>query len=189
MYEHLASILGGSANAYHYALYSAWSEHDWGMIITGNVQVSGDHLTLGRDMAVPKVLTDKTLAPFQQLARIIHLEKSPNKSSQSLAIMQLNHAGRQSSNILGGRAPFSSPLGPSALRFGHSTSRAQGILSELFHRLLFQTPKAMSSFDIETVISDFVRGALLALRSGFDGVQLHVAHGCKYHFLMSDRPT
>jgi 2,4-dienoyl-CoA reductase-like NADH-dependent reductase (Old Yellow Enzyme family) len=176
MYEHLASILGGPPNDYHYALYSAWSEHNWGMIITGNVIVSPDHLTLGRDMLVPKVLTDATIAPFRRLANVIHGDRT-NRSSEILAIMQLNHAGRQSSNIIGGRPPFASPLAPSALRF---EQKSQGLLSNLFHRLLFQTPRAMSSSDIDSVLSDFVRGALLALKSGFDGVQLHVAHGCKY---------
>ncbi|KAF5389615.1 hypothetical protein D9757_004211 [Collybiopsis confluens] len=168
MYEHLASIFGGPPNDYHLALYSAWSEHNWGMIITGNVAVSPSHLTLGRDMVAPSVLKDSTVAPFAKLAGAIHAN-----SSKCLAIMQLSHAGRQSSNFLGGRRPFASPLGPSALRFGPS---------DLFHRLLFQTPKAMSISDIDTVISDFVRGALLAVQSGFDGVQFHAAHGCKFSF-------
>ncbi|KAJ3858013.1 hypothetical protein EV368DRAFT_28993 [Lentinula lateritia] len=172
MYEHLSSILGGPPNDFHYELYAAWSKHDWGMIVTGNVQVSKQHLTLGRDMVVPKVLTNQTIQPFQQLAQVIH----GNQHSHSLAIMQLNHAGRQSSNILGGRLPFVSPLGPSAVRFGHS-KRNQGAISNLFHRLLFQTPRAMSSADIDNVVSEFVRGASLTLQSGFDGVQLHVAHG------------
>ncbi|KAF8830510.1 hypothetical protein HHX47_DHR2001175 [Lentinula edodes] len=172
MYEHLSSILGGPPNDFHYELYSAWSKHDWGMIMTGNVQVSKQHLTLGRDMVVPKVLTNQTIQPFQQLAQVIH----GDQHSHSLAIMQLSHAGRQSSNILGGRLPFVSPLGPSAVRFGHS-KRNEGVISNIFHRLLFQTPKAMSSADIDNVVSEFVRGASLALQSGFDGVQLHVAHG------------
>ncbi|KAJ3742702.1 hypothetical protein DFH05DRAFT_1501862 [Lentinula detonsa] len=172
MYEHLSSILGGPPNKIHYALYSAWSEHNWGMIITGNVQISREHLSLGRDMVVPKILTDKTIQPFRKLARIIH----GNQASDCLAIMQLSHAGRQSGNILGGRLPFVSPLAPSAVRFGQN-KRDEGIISDVFHRLLFQTPKAMSSADIDNVVSEFVRGTLLALRSGFDGVQLHVAHG------------
>ncbi|KAJ4490267.1 hypothetical protein J3R30DRAFT_3278305 [Lentinula aciculospora] len=172
MYEHLSSILGGPPNDFHYALYSAWSEHDWGMIITGNVQVSQEHLSLGRDIVVPKVLTTQTIQPFQKLAKIIH----GNPPSHTLAILQLNHSGRQSSNVLGGRLPFVSPLGPSAIRFGR-LKRKEGIFSDIFHRLLFQTPKAMSSAEIDDVVSDFVRGASLALQSGFDGIQLHVAHG------------
>ncbi|KAJ3892645.1 hypothetical protein GG344DRAFT_44984 [Lentinula edodes] len=175
MYEHLSSILGGPPNDFHYELYAAWSKHDWGMIVTGNVQVSKQHLTLGRDMVVPKVLTNQTIQPFQQLAQVIH----GDQHSHSLAIMQLNHAGRQSSNILGGRLPFVSPLGPSAVRFGHS-KRNEGVISNIFHWLLFQTPKAMSSADIDNVVSEFVRGASLALQSGFDGVQLHVAHGSQF---------
>ncbi|KAJ4474210.1 hypothetical protein C8R41DRAFT_897495 [Lentinula lateritia] len=175
MYEHLSPIPGGPPNDFHYELYSAWSKHDWGMIVTGNVQVSQQHLTLGRDMVVPQVLTNQTIQPFQRLAQVMH----GDQHSQSLAIMQLSHAGRQSSNILGGRLPFVSPLGPSAVRFGHS-KRNEGVISNIFHRLLFQTPKAMSSADIDNVVSEFVRGASLALQSDFDGVQLHVAHGSQF---------
>ena len=53
MYEHMATLFGGLPNAHHLALYNLWSRGGWGMIITGNVQVSGDHLTLGKDMVIP----------------------------------------------------------------------------------------------------------------------------------------
>ncbi|KAJ3714986.1 hypothetical protein C8R42DRAFT_681286 [Lentinula raphanica] len=172
MYEHLASIRGGPPNRYHYALYSTWSEHDWGMIVTGNVIVSQDHLTLGRDMVVPRGLDDQTIRPFQKLAESIH----GNKANRPLAIMQLSHGGRQSSNFLGGRLPFVPPLAPSALRSGQ-TLENEGIISNIFHLLLFQKPKAMSLADLDHLVSEFVRGAVLASQSGFDGIQLHAAHG------------
>ncbi|KAG7094954.1 hypothetical protein E1B28_005755 [Marasmius oreades] len=168
LYEHLSHLLGGPPNEYHFALYSTWSKANWGMILTGNVQVSRTHLTLGRDMVVPSVLDEKGLHPYRKLAEVIH------EGDGTLAIMQLSHAGRQSCNFLGGRYPFIPPLAPSAIPVASSTT---GIVSWLFHRLLFQTPRAMSSSDVEGAISDFIRGAELAILSGFDGVQLHVAHG------------
>ena len=60
MYEHLASFFG-PPNLYHFDLYSEWAKHQWGMILTGNVEVSADHLTLGRDMITPKHITDENL--------------------------------------------------------------------------------------------------------------------------------
>lgn len=176
MYEHLAYIFGGSPNEHHNALYSEWARHGWAMVITGNVQVSASHLSLGRDMVIPVCITQETMAPFRKLA---------HNMGDAISVMQLNHAGRQSSNIIGGRLPFRAPLAPSAVRV---EGRSEGYASTVVHRLLFQTPKAMTLQDIEDVIADFIRGAELALKAGFDGVQLHVAHGCELYplFLCSD---
>jgi 2,4-dienoyl-CoA reductase-like NADH-dependent reductase (Old Yellow Enzyme family) len=183
MYEHMADMFGGPPNVAHFALYSQWAQHHWGMIITGNVQVSATHLTLGRDMTIPREISEETLQPFRKLARIIHqedsgLEISAHASPRSLAIMQLSHAGRQSPRILGGRF-FAPPLAPSAVALG-SGRNEKSLISGLFHRLLFQKPREMSLADINTVTAAFVRGAKLAVLAGFDGIQLHAAHGCEY---------
>jgi 2,4-dienoyl-CoA reductase-like NADH-dependent reductase (Old Yellow Enzyme family) len=47
------------------------------------------------------------------------------------------------------------------------------------HSILFQTPRMMSLDDIDQVVEQFVKGARLAEEAGFDGIQLHMAHGCK----------
>jgi len=39
----------------------------------------------------------------------------------------------------------------------------------------------MSISDIDDTVEGFVRGATVAHMSGFDGVQIHAAHGCEYH--------
>jgi 2,4-dienoyl-CoA reductase-like NADH-dependent reductase (Old Yellow Enzyme family) len=96
--------------------------------------------------------------------------------------MQLSHAGRQSPNVLGGRRPFAPPLSPSAIALG-SGKKNKGFLSSLFHRLLFQVPQEMSLANIDDVVEGFVRGAKLAALTGFDGVQLHAAHGCECFIL------
>lgn len=179
MYEHLAALFGGPPNEFHYSLYSLWSRYDWGMIFTGNVQVSDRHLSLGRDVVVPKKLTAKTIQPFKWWARAIHGDKD-DATPRPLAIMQLNHSGRQSGNVLGGRLPFSPPLAPSAIPVGSHKAFEEGCVSAIFHRILFQTPQMMVLADIEEVVSSFVRGAILAAESGFDGVELHVAHGCEF---------
>ncbi|KAJ7193504.1 hypothetical protein GGX14DRAFT_588396 [Mycena pura] len=174
LYEHLAELYGGPPNRLHLELYSTWASHDWGMIVTGNVQVSPSHLSLARDLVVPHELSEKTLKPFRALAAAMH---GPGERGEGpLAIMQLSHAGRQSPNILGGRFPFAPPLGPSEIRVGASLKH-QGILSALLHRMMFQIPQAMSVADIDEVVDAFVRGARVAARTGFDGVELHAAHG------------
>ncbi|KAF9010091.1 hypothetical protein BDQ17DRAFT_1421365 [Cyathus striatus] len=174
MYEHLANLFGGPPNQYHYNLYSHWASYGWGMIITGNVQVSRKHCTLGRDMIVPGKITNQSLEPFQRLALCMKVDPTTREPSGSLAIMQLNHGGRQSSNVLGGRLPFESPMAPSPIRVG---SRNESVISRVIHAILFQTPREMTLEDIDEVVASFVKGAKVALDSGFDGIQLHAAHG------------
>jgi 2,4-dienoyl-CoA reductase-like NADH-dependent reductase (Old Yellow Enzyme family) len=153
------------------------------MIITGNVQVSSSHLTLGRDLLVPHSLSEDTLRPFRELSTAIHgqkrrSEESSESQTSTLAIMQLNHSGRQSASFLGGRSPFTAPLAPSAVRVGHD-AKNQGILDGLVYWLMFQTPKAMIDGDIDEVVDQFIHGARLSHESGFDGVELHASHGCE----------
>ncbi|KAJ7765270.1 hypothetical protein B0H16DRAFT_1367650 [Mycena metata] len=172
LYEHLATLFGGPPNQYHFQLYSKWSAYDWGMIFTGNIQVSPQHLCLARDLVLPNGLSKQNLKSFRQLASAMRGERE----QQPLAIMQLSHAGRQSPNILGGRFPFTRPLGPSSIRLG-SSLKHKGILSNLLHRIMFQIPRSMSLADIDDVVNAFVRGAKLAAQTGYDGVELHAAHG------------
>ncbi|KZV66475.1 FMN-linked oxidoreductase [Peniophora sp. CONT] len=168
-YEHLAALFGGPPNSALHSLYARWARGCWGMICTGNVQVAADHLTLGRDMVVPPGLDDREVAPFTALAKALHC------SPDTLAIMQISHAGRQSPNILGGRSLFSPAVAPSAIALGgHSRD---GWLARLLYRTLFPTPRELSSSEINRVIERFIHGAKLAAAADFDGVELHAAHG------------
>jgi len=181
LYEHLSTFSGGKPNACHFRLYSEWAKHDWGIVTTGNVQVAPDHLTLGRDIVLPLDLVnpkDEDYLPFRRLANAIHGADLQPKSSnnKSLAIMQLSHPGRQSTNFVGGRAFFQPPMAPSPIQIELSSKRRLGFLD----KLLFQTPKEMTENEILQVVDRFVYGAVFAHKTGFDGVQLHAAHGCEY---------
>ena len=75
--------------------------------------------------------------------------------------MQINHPGRQ--------VPASLPgikLAPSAIPVNMGA-----------HSKIFATPIAMTEEQIEEVIGMFVTTATRAIESGFDGVQVHAAHG------------
>ncbi|KAG6875496.1 hypothetical protein C0992_003583 [Termitomyces sp. T32_za158] len=88
--------------------------------------------------------------------------------------MQLSHAGRQSLNLIGGRPPFQPPLAPSPIRVA---SNGSGWISKVIHSFAFQQPIEMSVKDIDDVVEAFIKGARVASEAGFDGVQLHAAHG------------
>ncbi|KAI0282805.1 hypothetical protein BGY98DRAFT_61127 [Russula aff. rugulosa BPL654] len=182
MYEHMATLFGGFPNARHLALYNLWSQGGWGMILTGNVQVSRDQLTLGKDMVVPETITSDTVHSYKTLARamrpVSERNLSKNRDDRSmphtLIIMQVSHTGRQSPSLLGGRFLFIPPLAPSACGLGRNASNWFG---RLMYRILFPTPRTMSVQDIDNVVKRFVLGANLAHDAGFDGIELHASHG------------
>lgn len=200
LYEHCAAMLGGPPNETHYKLYSQWSKGRWGMIMTGNFQVCDhvstavvnfalpqlkiflQHISTGRDVIIPMIITEHSIGPFKRLADSMHQNTDaagPLGDHKPLAIMQLCHAGRQSNAILGGRLPWVPPLAPSAITVGGKGSDIEGFWPRLIYKFVFSTPKAMSIEDIDDTVSRFVHGARVALESGFDGVQLHASHGCK----------
>ncbi|WP_412973096.1 NADH:flavin oxidoreductase/NADH oxidase family protein [Glaciecola sp. MF2-115] len=132
-------------------LYAAWAKGGVGMIITGNVMVDKMAMTGPGGVALD---ASSPLEPFIAWADIA-------KQNNTTVIMQINHPGRQVFKKMGGKV-----LSPSniALNMGK-------------HSSLFQQPKAMSSTEIEDVIARFTITAKRAQEAGFDGVEIHAAHG------------
>ncbi|KAI7759776.1 hypothetical protein LZL87_009099 [Fusarium oxysporum] len=54
-------------------------------------------------------------------------------------------------------------------------------VANLIRMLIFGTPRAMTRHDIDVVIAQFTQAARLAYQAGFQGVEVHAAHG----FLLS----
>ncbi|KAI0327789.1 FMN-linked oxidoreductase [Cubamyces sp. BRFM 1775] len=185
VYEHFNPHGGGPPHSGHYALYRRWAKAGYGIILTGNTMVAKDHLTLGRDLVIPEEITDDILPPWQRLADVMHNvdevtgEDPPREDGfgRPLALIQLSHAGRQSLNVVGGRPPNAPPLGASPIRAGQSHMKTHGWFSRWLHRNMHPVPIEMTKDDIQNAIAQFVRGAELAARCGFDGVQIHGAHG------------
>ncbi len=133
------------------SLYRYWAHGGLGMIITGNVMIDRLAMTGPGGVALE---ADTPIQPFKRWANII-------KSGGALAIMQLNHPGRQVFKAMQGKA-----LAPSAIP-----------LSMGRHSKLFATPQAMTCEDIHDVCQRFVSSATQAMHAGFDGVEIHAAHG------------
>jgi len=75
------------------------------------------------------------------------------KAARSVALVQLHHAGNRSPKDLIGEAPVCP-----------SEDEATGA-------------RALTTSEVETVIADFISAAVRSQRAGFDGVELHGAHG------------
>ncbi|MGK0248136.1 MAG: 2,4-dienoyl-CoA reductase-like NADH-dependent reductase (Old Yellow Enzyme family) [Oleispira sp.] len=132
-------------------LYQRWAEGGTGLLITGNVMVDGRALTGPGGIVLEK---DSDLSPFKVWA-------STAKKNKTQVWMQINHPGRQVYAAMGGDVLSPSDI---ALDLGK-------------HSHLFSQPKAMTHNDIKQLIQRFVDTAVKAEQAGFDGVQIHGAHG------------
>ncbi|MEH8177170.1 NADH:flavin oxidoreductase/NADH oxidase family protein [Aeromonas veronii] len=136
-------------------LYRTWAEGGAGLIITGNVMVDGHAMTGAGGV----VLDTPALSP--QLVGRFRAWAEAAKSGGAQIWMQINHPGRQMPAALG-----QPTLAPSAVPMALGSFSKQ-----------FSPPRAMSEADIAEVKARFINTALLAQRLGFDGVQIHAAHG------------
>lgn len=150
------------------AAYEKWSEGGWGLVMTGNVQVDerwlgqpGDNFLLADDEA-------KMLEAWKPWA---HACK--NAAGGSPTVVQINHPGRQSPAGAGKRGFLTRGLAPSAVPL----VLGQGVLARLASAVVFGTPKAMSVAEIEDAVRRFATTARISAEAGFDGVEIHAAHG------------
>lgn len=132
-------------------LYRRWAHGGAGLIVTGNVMIDPRGLT-GPGGVVLDAL--QPLAPFQAWARTA-------KSGGGQAWVQLNHPGRQLFAAMGQQA-----IAPSAVP----------VEIEGFSKL-FAQPRALDEAGIAEIIERFAVSAARAEEAGFDGVQIHAAHG------------
>lgn len=131
-------------------LYERWGAGGVGLLVTGNVMV--DRHALGEPGNV--VLEDE---------RDLDLLGAWARGAQAHGAkvwMQLNHPGRQCPKGLNRET-----VSPSAVPFKKQMQS------------MFATPRALTGDEIEGIIARFGKAAGVAEKAGFDGVQIHGAHG------------
>lgn len=148
--------------------YGAWGDGGWGMILTGNVQIDQRHLGGPNDITIDlaTVPEEKALESFKKLAETCRRGGSPT-------IVQINHPGRQSPLGAGKRSIFSKTLAPSPVPLNIGSD----LMSRILASLVFGTPKEMSQAEIDDVVQRFVDAAKISVAAGFDGIEIHAAHG------------
>ena len=151
MEENLAVQPGQYPGQKLFDLYRQWAAGGTGLILSGNVMVDPAALT-GPGGAVLQKGTD--LAPYRQWAEI-------GKSGGGQFWLQISHPGRQLYKSMGETAV--SPSGIS-LNLGKFSS-------------MFAPVRALEPAEIEAIITRFADTAEAAQEAGFDGVQVHGAHG------------
>ncbi|EYB82770.1 hypothetical protein Y032_0351g3233 [Ancylostoma ceylanicum] len=135
-------------------VYDKWGHGGYGVILTGNVMVDPRNLESAGNMIICRENDSPELRKaFTELVRV-------SKQDGALVIAQLSHAGRQTSIGVNERP--------------YSCSDVQLVTD--FIKAGKPIPLALDQIKPE-VIDRFVYAAKLAYETGFDGVQLHAAHG------------
>ena len=134
-----------------YKLYDAWANGGTGLLITGNVMVDHRAMTGPGGIALEK---DTPIGPFKQWAKTA-------KQNDTHIWMQINHPGRQVYAAMGGQV-----LSPSDIPLDMGK-----------HSKLFGQPTPMTELEIKELIQRFAVTASRAVEAGFNGVQIHAAHG------------
>jgi 2,4-dienoyl-CoA reductase-like NADH-dependent reductase (Old Yellow Enzyme family) len=129
-------------------LYTSWSDGGYGLIVTGNVMV--DRTQLGEPGNV--VIEDE-----RNLDALSRWAKATKDAGVPIWV-QLNHPGRQSNPLALGHTPVAPS--PVPLNFPGAA-----------------TPRELTSDEIEDIIERFATAAVVCETAGFDGVQIHGAHG------------
>ncbi|MFT4299198.1 MAG: NADH:flavin oxidoreductase/NADH oxidase family protein [Aeromicrobium sp.] len=130
-------------------LYRRWAANGQGLTITGNVMV--DRRALGEPGNVV-VEDDRHADDLREWAGIV-------TGGGSVGLVQINHPGRQSPRTLSAH-----PVAPSAIAVP-GTAKS------------FATPRELTGAEIEDIIGRFAATAGVVTAAGFDGVQIHGAHG------------
>ncbi|MEJ8562475.1 NADH:flavin oxidoreductase/NADH oxidase family protein [Yoonia sp. GPGPB17] len=132
----------------HQKLYQRWSEGGLALQMTGNVMVDRRYLERPGNVVVEDESALDELRGWAQAA----------KSGGNQVWMQISHPGRQCPIVVNAR-----PLSPSAEKLK--------IMGQ------FGKPREMIVDDIEDAITRYANTARIAQKAGFDGVQIHSAHG------------
>ncbi|MCK4667636.1 NADH:flavin oxidoreductase [Candidatus Dependentiae bacterium] len=150
-FEGMCDAQGFPTEAYK-ELYTELSRNEIGAIITGFAYIAPD----GRAMQPGQAGIDsrEKVKFFKEITDQVH-------NNDCKIIMQIAHTGRQT-------------LSSST---GYSVKGVSNKKSPYFN----QTPKVLTTEEIKALAEKFGESSLYAKDSGFDGVQIHAAHGYLIH--------
>lgn len=140
----------GQPNHVLLGLYEAWAKGGLGCAITGNVMVN---IAAKNEPGVVAIETERDLDTLKEWANI-------GKKYGMVQLVQLSHPGRQC------------PKG-----LNKETVSASAVPFSPLLATTFGTPRALQEDEISDIIQRFAESARICEKAGFEGVQLHGAHG------------
>jgi 2,4-dienoyl-CoA reductase-like NADH-dependent reductase (Old Yellow Enzyme family) len=133
-------------------LYQGWANGGCGLLITGNVIIEPNHLERPGNVILAGPLSPEAAKAFEAWTKA-------GRANGTSIWAQLSHGGRQTQKLVNAH-----PKAPSAVKLGLPGGQ-------------FGEPQAMSEAEIESTINAFADGASACQKLGFNGVQVHAAHG------------
>lgn len=131
-------------------LYEEWGQGGLAVNLTGNVMIDPRSLEGPRNVAVED---ERGLALLTDWA-------TRAQANGTQLWMQISHPGRQTPGRIS-----SEVVAPSPVKLG-------GI-----YALMFKGPRELTEEDIHGLIDRFITTATVAMKAGFQGIQIHSAHG------------
>jgi len=137
-------------------VYKRWGEGQIGTILTGNLMIDYNQLEAKGNAIIPPEakFEGERFEAFETLA-------AESKKHGSLIIGQVSHPGRQVTTDIN-----SDPVSASDVQLKGSIMG-----------MTFSKPHAASTEEIQKIINGFAHAAEFLHKAGYDGIELHGAHG------------
>lgn len=137
-------------------VYKRWGEGEYGQILTGNIMIEYDQLEAMVNPIIPREseFSGPRFEAFKEMA-------STAKAHGSLIVGQVSHPGRQCEIRI-----QKNPISASDVQLEGNVMGME-----------FAKPHAASQDEINRVIDGFSHAAEFLEKTGYDGIQLHAAHG------------
>ncbi|MCW8806688.1 MAG: NADH:flavin oxidoreductase/NADH oxidase family protein [Rhodanobacter sp.] len=148
----------GRATAAHQRLYSTWAKGGAAMLLSGNIMIDRRYLERAGNVVVEDGSGIDALNAWAEAAHV----------GDSQLWAQISHPGRQCPRLVN-----LTPLAPSPVQLAVAGN--------------FGKPRAATETDIQDIIARFARTAGVLKDAGFDGVQIHAAHGYLLSQFLSPR--
>lgn len=131
-------------------LYQEWAKGGSGLIITGNVMVDPNYLAEPGNVVFND---DSDRQLLEAWARA-------GQENGAKIMVQINHPGKQAPKTVS-----KEPVAPSAVPISGSVGS------------FFNAPRALTIVEIHHIVQQFATAARIAKETGFNGVEIHAAHG------------
>ncbi|KAJ4990867.1 NADH:flavin oxidoreductase/NADH oxidase [Stagonosporopsis vannaccii] len=137
-------------------LYRRWGEGGIGLILSGNIMIEYDHLEAAGNPIIPRrsEFSGERFEAFKEMA-------TEATKHGSLFVGQVSHPGRQVESRI-----QKNPVSASDVQ-----------LEGNIMGMTFEKPHAATEEDIANIIEGFAHAAEYLDKAGYNGIQLHGAHG------------
>jgi len=143
-------------------LYGLWSDGGAGLLLSGNIQIDGEHLERPGNVVIDR-------APDGAMQAALSRWAAAGTRNGNHFCVQISHAGRQTQRNINPH-----PKAPSAVKIDLPGGQ-------------FGEPVALTVPEIEDIVRLFGVCAAAVKAAGFTGVQVHAAHGYLLSQFLSPR--